>query len=242
MVVAGKVGPNDYVLEIGPGQGTLTEVLLSSGANIMAVELDKKLFEILGQNYKNNQKLHLLNQDIIKFNLNDLPSGYKIVANIPYYLTSGLIRTLSEAENPPSIAVLLVQKEVAERVAAKPGEMSVLGVTAQMYFETSLGMIVKAKFFTPPPKVDSQILILKRRQMPLFGAQDPQELFRVVKAGFSERRKKLRSSLSGGLHLTKQQADKMLGTAHINSDLRAQNLSLEEWLTLAKVFKELSSN
>jgi 16S rRNA (adenine1518-N6/adenine1519-N6)-dimethyltransferase len=111
--------------------------------------------------------------------------------------------------------------------------MSILSVTAQVYFKASLGLIVPAKLFMPPPKVDSQVLILDRRSKPLFGNQDPKELFRLVKAGFSERRKKLRSSLSGGLQISKQEAEKLLESASIDPNLRAQNLSLADWIVLS---------
>ena len=162
------------------------------------------------------------------------------MANIPYYLTSHLLRILAETNNPPKQAAILVQKEVAERVCAKPGQMSLLSVSAQMYFKTSLGQVVRAELFIPPPKVDSQILILNRLETPLFGNLDPTLVFRIIKAGFSERRKKLRSSLSGGLNINKQQADDLLAKAKIRPDLRAQNLSLQDWLTLFREWQKIS--
>jgi 16S rRNA (adenine1518-N6/adenine1519-N6)-dimethyltransferase len=231
-VAAGQVKAGDDILEIGPGQGTLTDVLLQKGALVTAVEFDQELVRELTEKYQNNSAIKIFSQDIRSYNFNDMPSGYKIIANIPYYLTSLLIRQICEADNPPAIAVLLVQKEVAERVAADPGEMSILSVSAQTYFETSLGQVVKANLFTPPPKVDSQILVLKRRTQPLVDEQDTKQFFRIVKAGFSERRKKLRSSLSGGLSITKTEAEALLNRAGISPDLRAQNLSLEDWLNL----------
>ena len=178
----------------------------------------------------------------MRFNFSELPTNYKIVANIPYYLTSGLLRLLSEASNPPQIAVLLVQKEVAQRVCAEPGQTSLLSISTQMYFEVALGKIVPAALFTPPPKVDSQILILRRRETPYFGSIDSKLLFRVVKAGFSERRKKLRSSISGGLGIPKDHIDTFMQNAGISGNLRAQNLSLDNWLTLAKAYNELKND
>jgi 16S rRNA (adenine1518-N6/adenine1519-N6)-dimethyltransferase len=172
------------------------------------------------------------NTDILKLDLGNLPKNYKVVANIPYYLTSNLLRVFSEAANPPLLAVLLVQKELAKRVCATPGDMSILSVATQMYFKPDLGQVVLAKLFEPKPKVDSQILVLQRRQTPLFGQMDPEILFKVVKAGFSSKRKKLRSSLAGGLGLTKEQATKLLESANIYPQLRAQNLSLQDWLSL----------
>jgi len=239
MIQAATVQVDDTVLEIGPGLGSLTQLLIDAGANVVAVELDTSLATQLRSRLSNpHDQLTVINQDIMHFNLGELKKGYKVVANIPYYLTSGLIRLLSEADDPPVKAVLLVQKEVAARVAARPGQMSILSVTTQMYFETTLAIVVSAKLFIPPPKVDSQILILTRYHRPLFGDQDPRQLFKLVKAGFSERRKKLRSSLSGGLQISNEQADKLLNRAGISSSLRAQNLSLDDWLSLLKIWQQ----
>ena len=235
IVAAGEIKPSDEVLEIGPGQGSLTEVLLAKAGHIIAVEFDEYLIPALKIRFANNPQIDIIQQDIRTFNFSSLPSSYKIIANIPYYLTSLLVRQICETTNPPSVAVLLVQKEVAQRVCAGGGEMSILSVTTQMYYETLLGELVPAELFSPPPKVDSQVLILKRRAVPLFGEQNPKELFRLVKAGFSEKRKKLRSSLSGGLGISKIEAEALLAKAKIDSNLRAQNLSLQDWLRLASV-------
>jgi 16S rRNA (adenine1518-N6/adenine1519-N6)-dimethyltransferase len=233
MCDAASVTAGDTVLEIGPGTGTLTTKLLERGASVIAVELDNKLAADLKRDFAGQDfEVHL--ESILKFDLTALPPDYKIVANIPYYLTSNLIRVLSESHNRPTVAVILVQKEVAERVAAGAGEMSLLSVTAQFYWECSLGELVPARLFTPPPKVDSQILILQRRDVPLF-AVESKEFFRIVKAGFAERRKKLRSSLSGGLRISKEQATELIQSAGLSPDARAQELSLDDWYKLYKV-------
>jgi 16S rRNA (adenine1518-N6/adenine1519-N6)-dimethyltransferase len=172
--------------------------------------------------------------DIRTFDLRQLPAGYKIVANIPYYLTSNLVRLLGESSNKPERAVLLVQKEVAERICAKPGQMSMLSVVAQWYFECSLGVVVPAKSFTPPPKVDSQVVIMKTKIAA--SNVDEKSFFRLVKAGFSERRKTLLNSLSGGLGLGKNQVEIILKQAKIEPSQRAQTLSIEDWLNLYRAF------
>jgi 16S rRNA (adenine1518-N6/adenine1519-N6)-dimethyltransferase len=228
MCDAAEVSGTDTVLEIGPGLGTLTEVLVLQAQHIVAVEFDEKLARELPSRVS-AENLSVIQHDILRFDLTKLPTGYKVVANIPYYLTSNLIRVLSESANPPSIAVLLVQKEVAERVAAKPGDMSLLSVTAQFYWEVSLGMHVRAKLFTPPPKVDSQILILHRRTEPLFPGVDTKAYFRVVKAGFAQRRKTLLNSLSAGLHLDRNETEQLLKSVGISPTARAQTLSLVDW-------------
>ncbi|MBX4201455.1 16S rRNA (adenine(1518)-N(6)/adenine(1519)-N(6))-dimethyltransferase RsmA [Candidatus Saccharibacteria bacterium] len=234
---AAQLKPDDVVIEVGPGLGDLTAQLLPRTGKLIAIELDEVLAKTLPQHissvYKDGtRKLEVVQGDILKFDLGELPSGYKVVANIPYYLTSNLIRVLSESTNPPELIVLLVQKEVAERIAAKSGQMSLLSVSAQLFYETQLGPIVRAEMFEPPPKVDSQVIILDRRHEALFSNLDEKQFFKLVKAGFSGRRKKLRSSLAAGLSIDKPQADKLLKGAGINGDLRAQNLSLQDWYQL----------
>lgn len=225
---AADIQPNDTVLEVGPGLGTLTRVLTERAGQVVAVELDEALLKkLVSQQIAKN--LQFVGGSILEFDLTSMPSGYKVVANIPYYLTSNLIRVLSESANPPSLAVLLVQKEVAERVAAGPGDMSILAVTAQYYWEASLGVEVPASLFTPPPKVDSRVLILRRRRQPLFPQTDAKQFFRLVKAGFSNRRKTLLNSLSGGFRLTKDSSRSVLLAAGLNPNVRPQELSLEDW-------------
>jgi len=225
---AAAVSDTDTVLEIGPGLGTLTKLLVAQAQQVVAVEFDAILAANLPNQVRSNN-LKVVQQDILSFDLTAMPAGYKVVANIPYYLTSNLIRVLSESSNPPSTAVLLIQKEVAERVCAVPGQMSILSVTAQYFWEVSVGPIVPAELFTPPPKVDSQVLILEYRQQPLFKDVDTKQFFRLVKAGFSQKRKTLVNALSGGLSISKDQAKALLDKANIPYNTRAQALSLEEW-------------
>jgi 16S rRNA (adenine1518-N6/adenine1519-N6)-dimethyltransferase len=200
------VHEHDTVLEVGPGKGTLTRELLDRGAHVVAVEIDKNLHQALVKNF-DRPHLTLVNADIMKFNLSILPANYKVVANIPYYLTSHLIRVLTESSNPPKSITLLVQKEVAERIAAQPGGMSLLSVSAQFYFDVELGEVAGAELFTPPPKVDSQVVHMLRKPTDEYQHVDIPLLFRVVKAGFSSRRKTLWNSLSAGLRLEKKEVE-----------------------------------
>jgi 16S rRNA (adenine1518-N6/adenine1519-N6)-dimethyltransferase len=231
MCEAADVGPTDTVLEIGPGFGTLTELLVRQAKKVIAVEFDPKLATDL-PNRVRAENLEVISQDILSFDFTSLPPDYKIVANIPYYLTSNLIRVISETPNAPITAVLLVQKEVAQRVVAKPGDLSILSVTAQFYWQADLGEAVPAYLFTPPPKVDSQILILHRHPRPLFPDVDPVQFFHLVKAGFGQRRKTLLNALSSGLHLSKPETEKLLIAAGLDPKLRPQNLSLPDWHAL----------
>lgn len=235
MCVAVEVTPSDTVLEIGPGHGSLTEVLVKKAKKVVAVELDKELAARLSERVPSTN-LEVVQGDILHFDFTALIADYKVAANIPYYLTSNLMRVLSETANPPKIAALLMQKEVAERAAATPGNMSVLSVTAQFYWQLSLGRIVKAELFTPPPKIDSQILILKRRSAPLFPGVDSKLYFRIVKAGFSQKRKTLLNSLSAGLHLSRAQTEEILRISGIQPSARAQTLRLAEWHNLYLTF------
>lgn len=227
------VQPGQTVLEIGPGHGSLTKQLLARGANVIAVEFDNELIPKLQSKFA-GQNLTVKNEDILAFDLTTLPASYKVVANIPYYLTSNLIRVLCESTNPPSQITLLVQKEVAERLCAVPGEMSVLAVAAQLYYACEIGPIVEAEKFSPPPKVDSQIVNMLSLSKPLIARTDSKQFFRLVKAGFSNRRKTLLNSLSGGLQLTKDEIQDALLQTNIDPTARAQELSLENWLKLNK--------
>lgn len=243
MVDIADVKRGDTVLEIGPGLGTLTEVLLAHGTKVVAVEYDQDLYKNLVAESKmlfseDAKRLKLVQSDILRFDLGTLPADYKVVANIPYYLTSKLIRVLSETSNPPQSVTLLIQKEVAQRLAAGPGGMSLLTVSAGMYFEPNLGPVVPAALFTPSPKVDSQIVHMRRRNNPLFGHRDSKQLFSLIKAGFSNRRKTLLNSLSAGLHISKEETVRLLEKAGIDPKCRPQELSLEQWL---KVMDALTS-
>jgi 16S rRNA (adenine1518-N6/adenine1519-N6)-dimethyltransferase len=228
-----EITNSDVVLEIGPGLGTLTSELLRRADSVVAVEFDAELARKLPGQFPGT-KLTVVNDDILTFDLDALPAGYKVVANVPYYITSKIVERLMTAKNKPSVAVLLVQKEVAERIAAPVGDMSILAVSAQVFAEASLGVVVPRDFFTPPPKVDSQVIVLRTREQPLVAPEDEKAFFRVVKAGFSAKRKKLRSSISAGLAISKPGAEELLRHASINPELRAQDLSVDDWLRLAR--------
>src|SRR5665213_175698 len=231
MCDAAEVQAQDTVLEIGPGLGSLTQLLTERAGQVIAVEFDERLARELPRRVEAGN-LQIVSQDIMRFDFGSLPAGYKLVANIPYYLTSHLIRVLSETANPPSTAALLVQKEVAERVAAGPGDMSILSVTAQFYWQVSLDRQIPAHLFTPPPQVDSQILILSRRPDLLFEDVEPKEFFRIVKAGFAQPRKTLLNNLSAGFQYGRDEAQSVCDRASIDSKRRAQTLSLDEWHAL----------
>ncbi len=228
IVKSAEIAKNDTVLEVGPGLGTLTQKLVATGADVVAVEADKDLLPRLGSMFQGKANFELVNDDILKFDLTKLNKDYKVVANIPYYLTSNLLRTLLESNNPPSAMVLLVQKEVAQRIMAKPGQMSVLAFSVQYYAKPEYIMDVKKELFDPVPKVDSAVIKISRGQKPAFEA-DIKKLFRLVKAGFGEKRKMLRNSISGGLGIETSLVENLLEDCKLKPTARAQELSLKDW-------------
>lgn len=229
-----ELSKDDTVLEIGPGLGTLTSELLRRSKKVVAVEFDAELARKLPAQFPGSN-LEVVTSDILSFDLSGLPKGYSVVANVPYYITSKIIQLLMTADNKPNVAVLLVQKEVAQRLAARPGQMSILAVSAQLFADVTLGDIVPAEFFTPPPKVDSQVVILRTRTTPFLTDINEKEFFRVVKAGFSSKRKMLRSSLSGGLKISKPEVEALLLKAQISPESRAEALSLDDWSRLTRI-------
>jgi 16S rRNA (adenine1518-N6/adenine1519-N6)-dimethyltransferase len=226
VMVAGELTPEDTVLEIGPGLGTMTVPLTQAVSQVVAVEQDPVLAQLLERDRPTNLKV--VAGDIMQFDLGTLPEGYKVVANIPYYLTSNLLRRLLEAENQPQLLSLLIQKEVAQRVVAKPGKMSILAVSVQYYGQPEVVQMVPRQLFWPPPNVDSAILQIRVGDQPAFEA-DRDKLFRLVKAGFGERRKMLKNSLAGGLNMSMELAAGLLDAAGLAPTARAQELSLPEW-------------
>jgi 16S rRNA (adenine1518-N6/adenine1519-N6)-dimethyltransferase len=216
----------DTVLEVGPGLGVMTEPLTKQVKKLVAVEADAGLAELLTRHGITN--LEVVNQDIMQYDLTQLPTGYKVVANIPYYITSGILRRLMESTNPPAISSLLMQKEVAERIIAKPGQMSILALSVQYYAEPEITRIVERHKFWPAPHVDSAILRIVQRAQPAFPA-DTQKLFRLIKAGFGEKRKQLRNSLAGGLNCETSLVEVLLKRSKLAPQARAQELTLADW-------------
>ena len=241
-----EIEDGDFVLEIGPGLGTLTSSLLKfAGKNgrVLSVEFDENLAKKLPAQFP-GKNLEIINADFLDFDLSKLPKNYKVAANVPYYITSKIVEKLLTSENKPSVAALLVQKEVAERMAAKASELSILAIASQIYAEVSLDILVPREFFTPPPKVDSQVVVLKSRErnlIEIFNSKNnceisEKEFFRIVKAGFAAKRKKIAKSLSANLAISKEQTAEILEKCKISPDLRAQDLNIEEWLKISKVF------
>lgn len=235
MVEFAGVAANDTVLEIGPGLGTLTSAILRRVERVVAVEFDAELARKLPAQFP-GKNLEVINSDILQFDLSQLPAGYKVVANLPYYITAKIVNYLISSEHRPASITILIQKEVAERIAQVDGS-SILGLAVENYATVELGEIVGPEWFTPSPQVDSRMIRLDLRQQPLITEPELERaFFRVVKAGFSAKRKKLRSSLAGGLSLDKTTVEQLLAEAEITPDWRAEDLNFEQFWRLAKVY------
>ncbi len=224
-----ELSKEDTVLEVGPGLGTMTELLAAKVKKVVAVETDDKLAKLLQESALDNTSV--INEDILTFDFRRLPTDYKVVANIPYYLTSKILRLLIENSRRPKLMVLLIQKEVAQRVCAQPGDLSILALSVQYYAKPEVVAFVGREKFWPSPAVDSAILKVTLYDQPLFPAE-PAKLFRLIKAGFGEKRKMLKNSLAGGLNATDELVTQTLKDANINSSRRAQELSLSDWSRL----------
>ncbi len=214
---------NTLCLEIGPGLGTLTSSLFKYFNKILAVEFDQNLANNLPKSFP-GKNLTVKNMDFLKFDLDKINEPYVIAGNIPYYITSPIIQKILLAKNKPEKVVLLIQKEVAERIAAVR-EQSLLSLLVQNKAEVTLGLAVPKEYFTPPPKVDSQVIILKPREKQIID----NDVFKLIKIGFSAPRKKLAANLAAGLQTDRKKIEEVLIKTGIDKDIRPAKLKLEDW-------------
>lgn len=236
MAVA-EVASDEDVLEIGPGLGSLTRHLAIAARSVVAVELDARLIPPLTELLAAYSNVSLVQGDILTLNPAQLitrPDSL-VVANIPYYITSALIRHLLESERPPRRMILTVQEEVAGRICAAPGAMSLLSLSVQVYGRPSVKAHIPAGAFYPAPKVDSAVIRIELFPEPCIPSPRLETFFRLAKAGFSQKRKTLRNSLAGGMGWSTPQAAEILQGAGIVSQRRAETLSLDEWRQLVEV-------
>jgi 16S rRNA (adenine1518-N6/adenine1519-N6)-dimethyltransferase len=240
IISAAEIQPMDTVLEIGPGLGSLTRYLAISAKEVVAVELDKNLLPPLKAILSPYQNIRLIHGDILKLSPKDLnlENDYIVVANIPYYITSAVIRHLLESELKPRRIVLTVQKEVAQRICAEPGDMSLLALSVQIYGTPRIAAHIPANAFFPAPKVDSAVLIVEIYSSPRIREELLNTFFKLIKAGFSQKRKTLRNSLSSGLHISPTDAADLLTRVNIDPQRRAETLSIEEWEKLSEISKQ----
>jgi 16S rRNA (adenine1518-N6/adenine1519-N6)-dimethyltransferase len=232
------VTTEDEVLEIGAGLGSLTRELAVCAKRVAAVEIDSRLVHILKKVMKPFANAAIIEGDILKLDPKTLVSspGYLVVANIPYYITSAVIRHLLEAREKPARMVLTVQKEVAERICAEPGEMNLLALSVQVYGKPVVEQDIPASAFYPAPEVDSAVLRIELFPAPAIPSAFLGVFFLLAKAGFSQKRKTLRNSLSGGLRLPPSQVETMLKSTEIDPQRRAETLSIKEWAELTEIY------
>lgn len=224
----------DTILEVGPGLGVLTEKLLQKASKVLVVEKDKDMVSFLRQNFKNSKNIFIYHGDILKFNIEkNIKGKYKVVANIPYYLTSRLIRNFLERKNKPQKIVLMVQKEVAERIIARPNKENLLSISVKFYGKPRIIAVVPSASFYPKPKVESAIIEIaeiKNRYRDI----NEREFFRLIKIGFASPRKKLANNLSVGFKKNKNEVETILKNAKLDINTRAEDLTINNWLLILK--------
>ena len=241
IVETAELGPEDIVLEIGPGLGTLTRLLAARAGQVVAVELDSRLVEALKKILADFSNVEIIHGDILELDpaaLLTRAAGfqYKVVANLPYYITSAALRHLLTAAVKPKLMVVTVQLEVAQRITAGPGGMSLLAVSVQFYGRPRIVTRIKAGAFYPSPQVDSAVVRIDLHDSPVVEVDNVDSFFEVVRAGFAQRRKQLRNALAAKLTLPPDEVSQALTMAGVNPKRRAQTLSIEEW---ARVWKEI---
>ena len=244
IVETAELGPGDVVIEVGPGLGVLTRELAARAGRVIAVELDDRLAALLREHLAAFPNVTVVNGDILRIDPADLlreagASEYRVVANLPYYITSPVLRHFLEASPRPTSMVVMVQKEVAETIAARPGDMSLLSVSVQLYGEPEIVGHVPARCFHPAPDVDSAVLRIRVHAVPGVAVSDVDAFFGLVRAGFSASRKQMVNSLSQGLGRPRSEVQALLKEAGIEGRRRAETLSLEEWARLWEVFDRM---
>jgi len=239
IIDAAEISADDIVLEIGPGPGVLTQKMAARAKKIVALDIDPYLLEVtkLATNFAENVETRL--QDVRHTNLAKLfkdeekCNDYIAVSNLPYYLTGFLIEKLLTSPCSPRRMVLTMQEEVAERILAQPGQLSILAISVAVFGKARLVAKISRRYFWPEPSIDSAVIRIDRYLNPLVPLEEQKRFFRVVKAGFSSRRKKLSNALAGGLHLTPEVVKKALNQAEIDLNARAQELDIEKWALLS---------
>jgi len=237
LISAAELSREDIVAEVGPGLGVVTRELAQQARKVLAVEIDPQLASALGRNLAEFPNVRVIRADVLELppeRLGLRHRGYKVVANLPYFVASPILRHFLEARSQPKLMVVMLQREVAERIVASSGKLALLSLAIQLYARPRIVGRVPVKSFYPPPKVDSAILRLEVRDKPAVDV-DRERLFEIARAGFSAPRKQLRNALSGGLGLPPARIVQLLKEAGIDPQRRAETLTLEEWAKLSRM-------
>jgi 16S rRNA (adenine1518-N6/adenine1519-N6)-dimethyltransferase len=239
IVDSAEIMPDDIVLEIGPGAGAITGLLAQRARQVFSIEVDERLRPILNSQLRDYDNVQVIFQDFLKFDVSALigTQDFVVVANVPYYITSPIILQLLSLPHLPRAIVLTIQYEVAERIIAQPPDMNRLAVITQLYGTPSIVTKLSAAVFWPRPDVESAVIKIVPHAQPVVDVQDVNLFSRLVKAGFSQKRKQLRNSLSGGLGIKGKEAEQLLTDAGIQPQRRAETLSLDEWAKLLKTYQ-----
>lgn len=240
IVEAAGLDGADTVVEVGPGPGVLTPALCERAGRVIAVELDERMIPLLRQVTERFDNLEIRQADILETDSATFPESYKVVANVPYYITSAIIKHFLESENRPSEMVLTVQAEVAERIVANPPKLSILAVSVQLYGKPEIVGRIPASAFAPPPEIDSAVLRIADIGHGLeqaLGDVSEAEFFKTVRAGFAEKRKQLHNSLARNLHLSHDEASRALQAAGIEPSRRAETVTVPEWIALTRAIR-----
>lgn len=234
IVTQSGVTPESSVLEIGPGLGSLTRHLANRAARVLAVELDRKMIPVLDEVLRPWKNVTVVQSDILAYDPSDAfgDGAYRVVANIPYYITSAVIRHLLNLRSRPESISVTIQKEVAERICADPGDYSLLALSVRIYGEPRYVMTIGKEAFYPAPKIDSAVVRIDLFEKPLIADADTDRFFALLKAGFAQKRKTLRNSLSSNIGIGKADVETALNAAGINPTRRAETLEIDEWLRL----------
>ncbi len=239
IIEAGDVGPDDVVLEIGPGLGHLTHHLAARAARVVAIEIDRGLVQALRKTFQRTPSVEIVEQDALKVEPASLVGDhpYKVIANLPYYITSAALRHFLEAERRPVLLVVMVQREVAYRILAPPGDLNLLAISVRVYGKPRLIARVPASAFYPRPKVDSIVLRIDVLDHPAIDVP-PDKFFKVGSAGFAMPRKQIHNALAQRIWMPAGSAQEVLRAAGIDPSRRAQTLSIPEWNTLTREMEQ----
>lgn len=239
IISAAEISKEDIILEVGPGTGLLTKKLAEKAGKVLAVEKDHRLIPVLQENFKNYPNVKIIEGDILGIRITLAIQGlslYKIVANIPYYITSNFLRKILEEWPKPKLIVLTIQKEVAQRIVAKPPRMNLLALSVQYFAEPKIIGYVSKNSFRPVPKMDSAIIRLNpKSEIP--NPKQTEEIFKLIKVGFSGKRKQLAGNLLNKLNIPKENTLRAFEKLGLKSAVRAENLSLNQWQKLSELFR-----
>jgi 16S rRNA (adenine1518-N6/adenine1519-N6)-dimethyltransferase len=239
IVTLAALTPDDRVLEIGPGTGALTGRLARAARQVIAIEVDERLQPVLEDVVAQYPNLSVIYKDILEVDMQSIFPGesYIVVANLPYYITSAILRHLLESAHRPQRLMLTVQQEVAERMVARPDDMGILSVSVQFYGRPQIVARLKPSVFWPRPDVDSAVVRIDTYEKPPIDISDEKTFFQVVRAGFGQKRKQLKNSISSGLHLDAATTSAIFESTGIDPHRRAETLTLEEWARLTRAFE-----